>query len=283
MTIWTSEEGFLFCKYAVWFKEQPGTLKMTIDATLASVKWKCAMFYPVGIVIFSKRLVTCISHVEQLLKQLQDLIVAFKLKKSSFLMDTADYLGLIIRRRRLKIAAHTTDAIQNIKRPCNTTKLRFFLELCNVFRRNGPSFDRIAAPLDHKFQKDHPKLFGPLIKEEHAVMNTLQKKLVSFLILALLYAGGHFLLDTEACNAQVQQHIIARPAQLNEKSNWLPVELIDKRKASFRYHSGLLRSYRLVYTSSTIVPQWYLVYNSDWPRLLRWILNSADATGVLAL
>lgn len=43
-----------------------------------------------------------------------------------------DFLEQVVRPRRLKIAVYAADAIQRLKRPLKTTKVRFFIGLCNV-------------------------------------------------------------------------------------------------------------------------------------------------------
>lgn len=59
------------------------------------------------------------------------------------------------------------------------------------------------GPLNLKPTKNQLKEFGPLNEEELTAIMTIQGKHFSLTILALLYAGGHFMLDTGACSLQV--------------------------------------------------------------------------------
>lgn len=74
-------------------------------------------------------------------------------KKIRFLKVKIDYLGHVIRSRRIEIALQTTDAIRKWKDPLSVTELRSFLELCRVSKRFVPNFVQKAAFLNWKLQK----------------------------------------------------------------------------------------------------------------------------------
>lgn len=78
-----------------------------------------------------------------------------------------------------------------------------FLGVCNVFRRFVPNIARKAAPLNNKLNKDQLNHFGDHTAVEWRALHEFHKKLVSAPIIAPPNAGGKYMLDTDACNAQV--------------------------------------------------------------------------------
>lgn len=103
---------------------------------------------------FSKTLEKHIYLVKKVLTLLQPTEFTLKLKKCFFSTDTIDYLGPVIRPRRLEIATCTANGIQKLNRSGNITEFRFCIGLYNVFRLIVSSFAHIAALFNRKLQKD---------------------------------------------------------------------------------------------------------------------------------
>lgn len=117
-----------------------------------------------------------------------------------FITVTIDYDGHVIRPRRLKIAARTTDTNDELTAPTNIAEHRSFLWLCNIFCRFVPIFACIEAPHNRKINKgqDTPHCIISGQTQDYA---RLQKKLVSPPILALPDIGCCSL-DIDACKFQ---------------------------------------------------------------------------------
>ena len=81
--------------------------------------------------------------------------------------------------------------------------MRSFLGLCNVYRRFVKGFTKIANPLNRKLRKGEKPTCTKLTNEEQQNFETINKALVSPLILALHRAGFQYILDTDACDVQV--------------------------------------------------------------------------------
>ena len=113
------------------------------------------------------------------------------------------YFGHVVRPGKLQVAEQTPKAIEGFPEPTNTTDVRSFLGLCNVFRRFVPNFARVAAPLNLMLQKGQPDKFDELTDEQKAAFNELKERLISPPILALPQPHGHYVLDTDACDKQV--------------------------------------------------------------------------------
>lgn len=84
------------------------------------------------------------------------------------------------------------------------TELKSFLGVCNLFRRFVPNFARIAALLNRKSEKGPTFHFGKLNETKIEALETLQYRLLSPPILALLRPNGRYTLDTDVCDKQAE-------------------------------------------------------------------------------
>lgn len=121
-TAFTSYHGLhRFVQMLSGLKNIPGTFQWAMEVIMSLVKWQSALVYLDDIVVFSRSLRNQINHVKQVLSILKDAGVTLKLMKCNFFTETIDYLGHVIRLRRLEIATHTTAAIKKLKLPTNIT------------------------------------------------------------------------------------------------------------------------------------------------------------------
>lgn len=88
-------------------------------------------------------------------------IVSLNLKKRKYFAEMIHYLGNAFWASHPELALHTTDAVMKFKHPTTQTKLRFFLGLCNVFRRFIPNFVCLSVPLTKRLRKDQPEPVPP--------------------------------------------------------------------------------------------------------------------------
>lgn len=84
-----------------------------MDLFLSTVKMRYVLVYPDDIVIFCGFSSEHIAKVLQALNLLRNAEIIIRLKKCSLFNNTIDYLGNVIRARRLEIASQTTDGIKN--------------------------------------------------------------------------------------------------------------------------------------------------------------------------
>lgn len=80
-------------------------------------------------------------------------------KKCEFFTDKVEYLGHIIRSRKFKIDNAHTASLKYALPPTNESELRYFLELCNVYRRFVDNFVQKAVLLHILLQKITPENF----------------------------------------------------------------------------------------------------------------------------
>lgn len=100
--------------------------------------------------MFSKTSASHISHVRSVLTLLWDADRTMKLKRCEFFTCSICYLGRITRPGSLKTTSQRSGAIHNLKSPTTLTKPKYFLGLCNVFRRFVPNFLGVAALFNKK-------------------------------------------------------------------------------------------------------------------------------------
>lgn len=145
--------------------------------------------------------------------------VAFKRKRYLFSIGTIDYLRHVIRSQILEETSHMTNAICGLQHPTNLTELCSFLGLCNIFLLFVPNLARMAVLLNAKLQKDKPKIFGPFNNEELKPKNLLKESLKAPPILTLTSFTGHIILDTDACDVQVESVLLQAQHDNTTRSN----------------------------------------------------------------
>lgn len=108
------------------------------------------MVYLDDTVVFSRFLREHINNVKRVLSLFRDAEAFPKLKHYNFFIGIVDYQGRFIQPFWLEIAAHTTDAIKELKTPKNNTKHRSFMGLCNLFLCLVPIFAHIVTLFSQK-------------------------------------------------------------------------------------------------------------------------------------
>ena len=123
----------------------PATFQRTLDILLAGLRWKTCLVYLDDVVVFSKTFEEHVKHVQDVLNILQRVGISLKLNKCNFFTKVVDHLGHVIKPGRLEVATKNTAAIEVFREPETQTQLRYFLGLCNVYRRLVPNFARVSA------------------------------------------------------------------------------------------------------------------------------------------
>lgn len=150
--------------------------------------------------MLSRTLEEYINHTGMVLWLRRDAGVPFKLKKCAFFTNRIDYLDHIIWPGRLEVANQTAVATHELKTPTIDSEPRFFLGLCNMFRKIVPKFARNTSPLSKCLKKILSKDLEPLQNHDLKPSDTLKEKPV----LSWLKQNGHYILHTDACDIQVR-------------------------------------------------------------------------------
>lgn len=99
---------------------------------MSSFKWQLALFNFDNIVILSRTPLEHTNHTLLVLSLLKRAGVALKLKTCAFFMNQIDYVGLVVRPGRLKVANDIIDSVSASNIPTTQNELRSFVGLCNV-------------------------------------------------------------------------------------------------------------------------------------------------------
>ncbi|CDF40036.1 retrotransposon protein [Chondrus crispus] len=203
-TTFTCHEGcYQFRRMPFGLCNAPATFQRTLDILLSGYRWKSCLVYFDDIIIFSNFIEEHSTHVQQVLKVLQDAGLSLKLEKCNFFAESVDYLGHVIRPGLLAVAEKNTDAIKKAQERTTQTELRSFLGMCNVYRRFVPNFARTAAPLNVLLAKGKPFQLEKFSVEQSKAFGLLKTAVISPPILKLPRSNLPISVDTDACERQV--------------------------------------------------------------------------------
>lgn len=142
-----------------------------------------------------------------------------KPEKCEFEQTSTEYLGLIIRNRRIKMDLMKVDVITNWNIPKNKKALQSFLGFCNFYRRFIKDFSGIAKPLT--------KLTGNAEwewnTEQTDAFELLKKAITSKPVLVILNDHGQFRLEADASN-----YAIGGVLSQFQDDKWHPVAFFSK-------------------------------------------------------
>lgn len=107
----------------------PVNFQRTIDVVLLSVKWKFALVYIDGMIIFSRSIDDHLRHLGWVLTLISDAGFSLKLEKCFFLQQDIAYLGHVVRPHGLRIQLRTFDEVKTFKPPISLIDLQSFIGL----------------------------------------------------------------------------------------------------------------------------------------------------------
>ena len=106
--------------------------------------------------------------------------------KCKFFFNRIECLGHIIYLNGLGVVASKVEVVLSIPRPCDVSRLRAFLGLCNYYRKFVKTFSAIAKPLTMLTRNDQPWIWGD---EQETAFQELKDCLASAPILRRPIAG----------------------------------------------------------------------------------------------
>lgn len=121
-----------------WLKNARATFQRAVNVVLASVKWQCAIVYIDDVIIFTKTPKEHVKYIKEVFGLHMAAGMTLKLKSCHFFLELIDCLGQVIAPGKLKAEKTITEAIKSLRYPRDIYQMRYFLGLCNVYRRFVP-------------------------------------------------------------------------------------------------------------------------------------------------
>jgi RNase H-like domain found in reverse transcriptase/Reverse transcriptase (RNA-dependent DNA polymerase) len=280
----TSHEGlYWFLRMPFGLRNAPATFQRFVDITLSGLTWKTCLVYLDDIIVFYKAPAEHMAHLYAVLHRLYRAWLTLNLNKCHFFKETVDYLGHVIRPGQLSVAEKNTATLKNSKHPTTQTKLRSFLDLCNVYRRFVRGFAKIAAPLNLLLRKLETPQPGHLSSEQVTTFDTLRDALLNPPILALPRIEGAFTLDTDASDHQLGCCLLQSQPDVSQR----PVGYWSRGLTSAEKNYSITEKECLAIVWAILHLRPYLEQQNFTIRTdhhsLRWVLNLSDAQGRLEL
>lgn len=159
----------------------PSTFQRLMYKALRGLMWTVCMAYMDDIIIFSKDFESHLSHIEQVLEQLEKANLKIKPQKCTFATHRLLFLGHIVDGHGVSPNPELLKAVHDFPEPKTVKQVQAFLGLTGYYRRFIENYSNIAKPLSQLTKADVKFEFA---EEERKSFETLKSKLLSFPILA---------------------------------------------------------------------------------------------------
>ncbi len=202
-TAFTSWEGnWEYTVMPFGLTNAPAAFQRAMDVILMGISWQMCMVYIDDIIIYSPTFEQHLSDLETVLKRLDSVSMAVKLRKCQFCRQALSFLGHVVTSDGVHVDNTKVEAIKNMRRPVTAKELRRFLGLCGYYRRFVKQFAEIARPLS---ALTSIKLRGPLPWNHlcDAAFEELKQRLSSAPILAYPNFKKPFILHTDASSVAI--------------------------------------------------------------------------------
>lgn len=200
-----------------------GTFQKSMNSVLRNHS-RYAQAYIDDIVVFSKTWEEHLSHLHEVLVDLEKLGFSVRLKKCTFAAKEITFLG-----HKLGNGKHAPDdekilAIKQLKRPTTKKEVRSVLGLMGFYRSYIPNYAELAHPLTEltKGKKSGNVCWGKLEEEAFQRLKNALCKVTA--------------LSTPDCNQPFQIHVDASAiavggclTQLDEKGNYKPIAFVSRK------------------------------------------------------
>jgi len=129
--------------------------------------------------------------------------VTLMAKKCQFFQTSVEYLGHNTSPGGMRVHNKNLEALAKEGHPRTKTKLRSFLDMCNVYRRFVANYAQIAAPSNHLMTKAHGDTLMAFKETQAATFTRLSDALLHAPVLAHPRRATPFTIDVDACDTQL--------------------------------------------------------------------------------
>lgn len=162
----------------------PEPFQHTMKIIVSNKKWQLAFVYINYLVLFSKTSRQNIEHVQFVLPFLKSAGATNKLERKNF-YEKHSLLGYRNLPNTIGIQAWNEKCSGGLELTASLTKLRSFLEFCNVFRHFVPIFVRLAPSLKQGLKKNRTGLYALYTSDKLRAMDSFKNALMAPPILVL--------------------------------------------------------------------------------------------------
>lgn len=182
--------------HALQSQQCSDNIQRKLDVMLSRFKWKTCLGYIEDISILSKPVEEHIHHIERILTAFGNSGVTLKIKSCTFFSDNIDYLCHINKPEKLEIDSANTKSLRDAKPTMAKTEMRYFLGLCNFYRRFIENFSMTAQRFNELFTKGAPEKLE-LNDNQSNAFRTFIDGVCSPLVLALTKPDRAYYVDTD--------------------------------------------------------------------------------------
>nr|GEV75174.1 reverse transcriptase domain-containing protein [Tanacetum cinerariifolium] len=238
------------------------------------------------IVSNSSPTLTCLSHLDKMLKRCEDTNLCLNWEKSHFMVKKGIILGHKIYKNRIEVDKAKVDVIAKLPHPTTIKGICIFLGHVGFYRRFIQDCSKIARPMTHLLEKDTPFFFS---KECIEAFQTLKKKLTEGPILVapdwdlpfeLMCDTSDFAIGAvlgQRKTKHFQPIHYASKTMTDAQAHYIATEkeLLAMVYSFEKFWPYLVLSKSIMYTDHYALK--YLFNKQDAkPKLLRWVLHMQE-------
>jgi len=197
----------------------PALFQQAIDMILSGVKWQNVLVHLEDLIIFSADAESHLSHLDTVLTLLRKHGITLKAQKCHLFSNEVEYLGHVVRPRRLSVNEKNLKAIRKAVFPKTQTLLRIFVGMFNVYRRFTVDFATTAKPPNELNSVQDPRRLSPPTPEEQAALDKIREHLCHPPILEIPRKKGKYIIDVDAS----YDHVGCCLLQQQPDDKYLPV------------------------------------------------------------
>ena len=249
------------------------TFQPALDIIFLGAKRQSCHISLDDVIVYSKTEEENISYVDRVLRLLRDAGVTLRLPRCRFFRTTVKYIGHFIKPGRLGMMDMHTRSLREVHFPTTRTQVRSFVGVCNIVHRFAQKFERMAAPLKTLMGSTAPVPVPPALSLQQQALDRPKEALTNLPVLALPRCGEKYVLNVDACEAQVGATF------LQEKEDWKLqlVAYISRRMETNELPYGVTEKECLAAVCALLKLRPYLEGDHFLVRkdqdCLRWILN----------
>ena len=181
-------------------RNAPATFQRLMETVLAGLTRRVRMVYIDNILVFRRSFEDHLSHLKQVMDQLDRAGLRLKPKKCKFNRERVDleYLEHVISKHGIEVDPIKVAAIKDFPQPTNLKSLKFFIVLASYYRRFISNLSSVAGPLHLLTRKDAPFVWSSSCQEAFELLKHL---LTTAPVLAYPDFEHGFILETDASHA----------------------------------------------------------------------------------